>query len=414
MITSDLPAEVRYLTRASTPIGAVVPSEGLAWGLKAPSRAFIEKVLEVAEDVGTNPSWLMTQFWGESGFNPQAHLNKKGGSMVSSTDPTTINKNTIGGGMFGLMKQWAKPALGVDFYDFMAMTDLEQLEVARQFYKKAKGKLRSMEDVFCYTFWPAALGKKDSYVLMRQGDGVYEQNSQMDVRKVGYITKGDAASLRRAKYQEGMRDVNRLDALTDFPDKTGSVFPYEDGVPVIPVYQPIALSKHIIGRASPQNPLAKPRMLKGNREEILAYVQRLLTEQAILTFVVEDLTENAETEEDEDLLESLEPLVLSNDEIEKLRKAEHTHLKFQKGKEKSYLLTLFRLKDALKEEESFEGYLAWMAVSELLFMQEQAEQELVAVAFQAEDIEELVEEWEDHLLDACDMEDDSLDLPLFG
>jgi hypothetical protein len=178
----------------------------LAWGRRSPSSEFSQRVIDIAREVKTDPSFLMTQFYGESRFLPQAHLNSDG---KSRTDLASIGKKTIGGGLFGLMRQWAKPAVGVGFDTFILMTDLEQLEYARVFYGKAKGKLRTMNDVFIYTFYPKALGKADSYVIGIKGEPAYDQNKQMDTDKDGVITKGEAAAIRFALYEKGLLPENR-------------------------------------------------------------------------------------------------------------------------------------------------------------------------------------------------------------
>ncbi len=207
--------EIRSRSRQSTRerVGEAFTPTCLAWGAEAPSQAFIDKVVDIAKAVDTDPGFLMTQFYGESRFNPQAQLNSDGRSR---TDWGSISKKTIGGGLFGLMRQWAFPALGVKFDDFIQMTDLQQLEFARKFYLKAKGKLRTMNDVFTYTFFPKALGKPDSYIIAVRGEPAYDQNHQMDTDGSGKITKGEAAAIRYALYVEGMRPEN-CSKLMDHP-----------------------------------------------------------------------------------------------------------------------------------------------------------------------------------------------------
>jgi len=401
-------------------IGAVnFPAEGLAWGKDAPSPAFITKVLEIAEDVGTNPSWLMTQFWGERRFQPQANLT----NGVSSADPLRIGKKTIGGGLFGLMKQWSKPALGVNFYDFMKMTDLEQLDVAHKFYAKAKGKLKSMDDVFTYTFWPAALRSKSSFVLMTKGDGVYEQNKQMDVRKVGFITKGDAASLRFKLYKDGMRDGHRLDqmpapevevkGLVALRRPTG--LPTARGTIVAPRGQWLQLSQ-IRGVSKEVAPVPGKQAMP----KFLANCQRDLTLQAILQFVTSELEQNARTYDlsdgEEQLLDEVKNLQWSQEKIEATQTNEASYLKQVGDNVRGYFLTLMEMKDALQAaieaDPSPEHQLTFMAIDELISLQERAGgKQISTVAFHVPYLNEVMEEWILDLADVFDIEEEDLDRP---
>jgi hypothetical protein len=399
-----------------------LPAEGLAWGKEAPSPDFIKKVIEIADEVGTNPSWLMTQFWGESRFQPQANLT----NGVSSNDPSRIGKKTIGGGLFGLMKQWSKPALGVNFSDFMKMTDLEQLEVARKFYGKAKGKLKSMDDVFTYTFWPAALHKKSNYVLMRKGDGVYEQNKQMDVRKVGYITKGDAASLRFKLYQDGMRDAHRLDSFSEFAVQgLGAI-----QRPLVAVRRPTGLPTArgtIVVHRGPRIQLGQIRgaaieksLGKEAMPKFLANCQRDLTTQAILQFVTQELEQNARayrlSDGEKQLLESIKKLQWSQEKIEATQNNEHMYLKELGGRIREYFMTLFRMKDDIQnlveDNPTPERQITFLAIDELLSLQEEAGGEKVLpVAFPRPYLNEVMEDWVLDLAEAFDIDEDELDRP---
>jgi hypothetical protein len=416
--TVPFEGEEAIVDEAPEIIGVALPSEGLAWGKKAPSPAFISKVLEIADEVGTNPSWLMTQFYGESRFKAQANLT----AGKSSDDPARIGKKTIGGGLFGLMKQWAKPALGVDFYDFMKMTDLEQLEYARKFYGGAKGKLKSMDDVFTYTFWPAALRKPSSYVLMREGDGIYEQNKQMDVRKVGYITKGDAASLRYKMYQDGMSNSNRLDVMPTEAVKGLVALRRPTGLPtlrgtvVAPRGQWVALSKiEGVGTVDHLDSKLKPRFL--------AVIQKDLTLQALLQFMCSALESDSKkyglSEGEETLLNGLEELRWTPEKIEASQINEKKQLRRMEGHKKEYYVALLKLKDDLEHRASNhstpENEMNILAIDELIHMQEATgASKIVAVGFEVPYVNETIEDWLVESAEAFDMDEDELDRPELG
>lgn len=380
---------------------------GLAWGKMAPSRAFLEKVVLIADEVGTDPSFLLTQFWGESGFNPQAHLNSSKGAMKSSVDPTTIGKSTIGGGLFGLMRQWAKPAVGVAFDDFMHMDALEQLDYARKFYLGAKGKLKTMNDVFIYTFYPAALGKKDSYVIARKGEPTYDQNKHFDTNKDGDITKGEAAATRYKMYLTGMKDGNRLDLgdLATFAGHVGDITSSFDPRVAAPANTQMAVAataSNAIG--SVRLPDSIPRM-KPSSLRICAVTQVKLMLQDILDLCCQDLVAqgkeaNGLSKEGKKLLKRMDARLVDDSTLVKLQLAETYYLSVMQrsGSEASYLATLRKIASALAAKKK-------RTITDVLFLfglDRVIEQQDMMGAPSAVDVDELLDEGEEDYADKLD------------
>jgi hypothetical protein len=58
-----------------------------------------------------------------------------------------------------------------------------------KYYANYKGKLSSGADLYLATFWPAALGKPDSYNI--GGAGTARGNSGFDLDHNGQITAGE-------------------------------------------------------------------------------------------------------------------------------------------------------------------------------------------------------------------------------
>ncbi len=108
---------------------------------------FLAKVQEIAQRLGINPDWLMFVMMCESGLNPQA-VNSNGGAT----------------GLIQFMPATAE-ALDTTTARLLAMSNVEQLDYVYAYYRPYTGRLKSVYDLYLVTFFPAALGKPDSYVF---------------------------------------------------------------------------------------------------------------------------------------------------------------------------------------------------------------------------------------------------------
>lgn len=54
-------------------------------------------------------------------------------------------------------------------------------------------------------FWPAAIGKPDSYVIATSPSSVYNANAGLDVNRDGTITRGEAVSRVNDSYRRGQQ-----------------------------------------------------------------------------------------------------------------------------------------------------------------------------------------------------------------
>ncbi len=112
--------------------------------------AFIKKLLQISQNLGIDPNWLMIVMYSESAFLP--HISNP--------------KNCVGTTKFccvGLI-QFCPPsqkALGISREQLQKMSNLEQLDLVESYYK-LNGKIifKDYTDLYLYTFYPKALLEK--------------------------------------------------------------------------------------------------------------------------------------------------------------------------------------------------------------------------------------------------------------
>lgn len=137
------------------------------------SKDFISKVKEVSNRLSINPNWLMQVMKSESGLSPS-------------------RQNPIGGatGLIQFMPSTAAN-LGTTTWQLKQMTGVQQLEYVYKYFKPFKGKIRSYYDLYLVTFFPAAIGKPDSWVFESKNlsaSSIAKQNPGININKDNKIT----------------------------------------------------------------------------------------------------------------------------------------------------------------------------------------------------------------------------------
>lgn len=171
----------------------------LAWGARV-SSAFASRVIEIADQIGVDPDWLMACMAFESGgtFSPSI-VNKAGSGAV---------------GLIQIMPSTAR-ALGTTVEDLAAMTAEGQLEYVLKYFLPYQNRLQSIEDTYMAILWPSAVGKPSDYVLFDRNDEShpkrYIQNAGLDWNKDGQITKAEACRRVVALLDEGQLPGNALE-----------------------------------------------------------------------------------------------------------------------------------------------------------------------------------------------------------
>ncbi len=163
----------------------------LAWGAKV-SENFRDTVRAIAQELGTDPNFLMAAMAFETGetFSPSIRNGQSGATGLIQFMPNTAE------------------ALGTTTKDLANMSAEDQLAFVAKYFHEYKGKLTALEDVYMAVLWPAAVGKENPHVLFSKPSQAYEQNKGLDRNKDGKVTKIEAAARVQAKLDKGRKPEN--------------------------------------------------------------------------------------------------------------------------------------------------------------------------------------------------------------
>ena len=140
--------------------------------IKENKEAFIAKVIEVAKYLGVKPEHLMFLMWFETGHT----LNHR------------IQNSILATGLIQFMPATAR-FLGTTVEALKAMSNVEQMDYVQKHLGIFKGRYKDFVDLYCGIFWPAAVGKPDTYRITP--DQVAKQNPLFDINKDGDIEKSE-------------------------------------------------------------------------------------------------------------------------------------------------------------------------------------------------------------------------------
>lgn len=201
--TPDLPPSSAPLMGAAGPALQAVATypkranKGKAWL----DEDFFLEVLKLARDVGANPANLLLVWASESDLAPWA-TNPKGAHGLSQL-------TKVAAGVTGHPWEWVKTTM-------LTLSAAEQVrEAVRPQYlhyaqlRKGKG-FPNAQSLYAFNATPgvaSSVGVADTVVLMRKGDGLYENNSLLDLDADGAITVGD---LRERLARKQHDDVYKL------------------------------------------------------------------------------------------------------------------------------------------------------------------------------------------------------------
>lgn len=135
--------------------------------------AFAKRVTEIAAELQVNANWLMQVMWAESKLNPKA-----------------VNPYAKATGLIQFMPKTAI-GLGTTVEKLKAMNAVQQLDYVRKYFLPFKGKMKSYYDVYAVTFFPAMVGKPDTWVLQTNKlspEIIAKQNPVININKDGKIT----------------------------------------------------------------------------------------------------------------------------------------------------------------------------------------------------------------------------------
>lgn len=144
--------------------------------VKNNKEAFLNKVVSISNQLGINPNWLMFVMYWESGLNPAIRNKYSGATGLIQFMPATAT------------------ALGTSVSALANMSNVEQLDYVHKYYRPYAGRMNNLYDVYLVTFFPAALGKADNWVLQTSSLSpriIAEQNPAIDLNKDKQITVGE-------------------------------------------------------------------------------------------------------------------------------------------------------------------------------------------------------------------------------
>lgn len=144
--------------------------------VKNNKEAFLNKVVSISNQLGINPNWLMFVMYWESGLNPAIRNKYSGATGLIQFMPATAT------------------ALGTSVSALANMSNVEQLDYVYKYYRPYAGRMNNLYDVYLVTFFPAALGKADNWVLQTSSLSpriIAEQNPAIDLNKDKQITVGE-------------------------------------------------------------------------------------------------------------------------------------------------------------------------------------------------------------------------------
>lgn len=179
--------EIDGLRANSAPLPGAMSTGALAWGARV-SQEFRVRVREIGTNLNVDPSWLMAVMGFETGY---------------TFSPSIKNPGSSATGLIQFVSSTAK-SLGTSTTQLARMTAVRQLDYVEKYFNQYKGRINNLGDCYMAVFWPAGIGKPDTYVIATSPSSVYNANAGLDANRDGKITRGEAVarvndSLRRGQ-----------------------------------------------------------------------------------------------------------------------------------------------------------------------------------------------------------------------
>ena len=136
----------------------------------------IAAMQDVSDRLQIPSDWLSAVCFKESGENSKAR-NKTGGAtgLIQFMPSTAIS-------------------LGTTTDELYNMSPVDQLEYVYDYFKGYTGRIKSYADLYLITFFPAAVGKPDDYIIESKNVSaslIAKENPVIDMNKDGQITVGE-------------------------------------------------------------------------------------------------------------------------------------------------------------------------------------------------------------------------------
>jgi len=158
------------------------------------SAEFAKKLVEGCAELGIKPEWLLLTMCIETARTFKASIQNP------------VSKAT---GLIQFMPVTAQ-SMGTTIKELAAMSEEEQLDYVFKYMRTYKVRMHSFVDVYFAVFYPAAIGKPDSYMLgaspeMRRKISL--QNSAYDLNKDAAICVGEVKACIRKFIPKGFENL---------------------------------------------------------------------------------------------------------------------------------------------------------------------------------------------------------------
>jgi len=162
----------------------------LVWGNKVTNK-FKNEVIGIAEEIGSDPNYLMAIMAFESGGKFSSDVQNPYSGAV---------------GLIQFMPATAEN-LGTTVGQLKKMTAEDQLFFVKKYFEPYKDKLKDVCDFYMAVLWPKGIGKESNYAIFEEGTICYEQNSGLDSNGDGKVTKNEACKKVLEKYESGKNQM---------------------------------------------------------------------------------------------------------------------------------------------------------------------------------------------------------------
>lgn len=161
--------------------------------------AFRAKLLEVSNDLGIGPNYIMACIALETGETFRTDIKNSGSSAT---------------GLIQFMKATAEE-LGTRAHLLRKMGHVQQMEYVKKYFQMQSRNVNvpaedwSLEDVYYSIFSPNSIKLKPNDIVYKKSDGdTYDKNLYHDINKDGKITKSEISENIRVNYKLGMPEAD--------------------------------------------------------------------------------------------------------------------------------------------------------------------------------------------------------------
>lgn len=166
----------------------LISNGSLAWGARV-SQEFRVRTREIAGNLNIDASWIMAVMGFETGYTFNPGIKNPGSSATGLIQFTSSTAKSLGTSTTALAR----------------MSGVQQLDYVEKYFNQYKGRINNIGDCYMAVFWPAGIGKPDSYVIATSPSQVYNANAGLDVNRDGTITRGEAVSRVNDSYRRGQQ-----------------------------------------------------------------------------------------------------------------------------------------------------------------------------------------------------------------